>query len=175
LTSIAAIVIGVGLMAQGFNSAADNSRMTIAAGAAASPDLAGEVMVDVLAGITGVILGILALIGINVEILLASALIVFGGSLMLSGALTMQERVVIPAAGVGGAPLVANRGSAAGGMEVLLGIAAIVLGILALVLTNGGVLVMVGYIAVGAALLLVSASFTGAVIGIFTSRSTTTA
>src|SRR5690348_1150029 len=80
LTSIAAIVIGVGLMAQGFNSAADNSRMTIAAGAVASSDLAGEVMVDVLAGITGVILGILALIGINVEILLASALIVFGGS-----------------------------------------------------------------------------------------------
>ena len=47
-------------------------------------------MVDCLAGGTGIVLGILALIGISTTYLLEAALIVFGGALLLSGAMAMR-------------------------------------------------------------------------------------
>jgi len=56
---------------------------------------------------------------------------------------------------------------AASGMEILIGLAAIVLGILAL-LTGTWVLLLVGFLAVGAALLSASATFNGAVMRLFT-------
>jgi hypothetical protein len=52
-------------------------------------------------------------------------------------------------------------------MEILIGFAAIVLGILAL-LSGTWVLLLVGFLAMGAALLLASATFNGAVIRLFT-------
>ncbi len=52
-------------------------------------------------------------------------------------------------------------------MEILVGLAAIVLGILSVIFVTSWVLVLIGYIAVGAALLLVSASFSGAVLRLF--------
>ena len=65
--------------------------------------------------------------------------------------------------------VVSYRGSAAAsGMEILIGGAAIVLGILSLVFMTSWVLVLVGFIAVGAALLMVSAAFSGAVLRLFT-------
>jgi hypothetical protein len=53
-------------------------------------------------------------------------------------------------------------------MEILIGLAAIVLGILSLLITGTWVLVLVGFIAVGAALLMASATFSGAVMRLFT-------
>ena len=61
------------------------------------------------------------------------------------------------------------QGSAAtGGMEILIGIAAIVLGILSLIFVGSWVLALVGFIAVGAALLMVSATFSGTIMRLFT-------
>jgi hypothetical protein len=172
LASIATIVIGVGLMVQAFNSAAEHSKL-MSADTAASPQAAefsGEVMVDVLCGITGIVLGILALVGINAAHLVPSALIVFGGALLLSGAVGMRPRSFPMAASTTGqTQVVSYRGSAAAsGMEILIGVAAIVLGILSLVFMTSWVLVLVGFIAVGAALLMVSAAFSGAVLRLFT-------
>lgn len=162
LLAIATIIVGVGLIVQGFNSAAENVRVGVPA---AIPDFGGEVMVDCLAGGTGIVLGILALIGISTAYLLEAALIVFGGALLLSGAMAMRGPV---STSLGGdVTMVAHRGSfAAGGMEILIGLAAIVLGILSLVL-HAGVLTMVGFIAVGASLLLVSATFGSAMLRVF--------
>jgi hypothetical protein len=53
-------------------------------------------------------------------------------------------------------------------MEILIGLAAIVLGILSLLITGTWILVLVGFIAVGAALLLASTTFNGAVMRLFT-------
>lgn len=164
LVSIATIIVGVGLMVQGFNSAAENSRGL----PAAIPEFGGEVMVDCLAGGTGIVLGILALIGISTGYLLNAALIIFGAALLLSGALAMRGPVATPLGAE--ATMVAYRGSpAAGGMEMLIGVAAVVLGILSFVLPHAGVLTMVGFIAVGAALLLVSATFGSAMLRVFAS------
>ena len=166
LAAIATIVIGVGLIVQAFNSAAENLKI---ATAGAGGDLGGEVMVDVLCGVTGIVLGVLALVGVNMVHLVPSALIVFGGALILGGATSMRPRSM-PLVAAGSEPrIVSVAGSAAtGGMEVLIGIAAIVLGILSLILAGSWALVLVGLLAVGAALLLVSATFSGAMLRMLT-------
>jgi hypothetical protein len=171
LTSIAAIVVGVGLMVQAFNSAAEHTNMAMSGAAAAAhrAEFGGDVMVDCMCGLTGIVLGILALVGINAAHLLPPALIVFGGALLVGGAATLRPRT-LPAAEAGSetSTVVYQGSSAAGGMEILIGLAAIVLGILSLLMTGMWVLVLVGFIAVGAALLLASATFSGAVMRLFT-------
>ncbi len=168
LASIVTIIIGVGLMVQAFNSAAEQSKAMIA-NTVAMPDFGGDVMVDLLCGITGIVLGILALVGISAQYLVPAALIVFGGALLLGGAISMRPRSAQRTTPGGETQVVSYQNSAAaGGMELLVGIAAIVLGILSLIFVASGVLVLVGFLAVGAALLMVSATFSGTVMRLFT-------
>ncbi len=168
LASIVTIIIGVGLIVQGFNSAAEMSK-AMAGSTVAMPDLGGDVMVDLLCGITGIVLGILALVGITPAYLVPAALIVFGGALLLGGAISMRPRSTQRTAAGGETQVVAYQSSAAaGGLELLVGIAAIVLGILSLIFVGSGVLVLVGFLAVGAALLMASATFSGTVMRLFT-------
>jgi hypothetical protein len=174
LASITTIVIGVGLMVQAFNAAAETSKVLQASGTAATvaarTEIGGEVIVDIGAGLTGIVLGILALIGINPQYLIPAALIVFGGSLLLSGAVAAQSGPSIAAKSSSGAHnQISHQNSATiSGFELLIGFVAVILGILSLIVASSGVLVLVGFIAVGAALLVVSASFSGAVMRLFT-------
>jgi hypothetical protein len=164
LASITTIVIGVGLMVQAFNAAAETSKVVNASGAGAAAvagaDLGGEVIIDIGAGLTGIVLGILGLIGINPQYLIPAALIVFGGSLILSGAVAARTKPSTTATSATGTQMqVTYQNSAAlSAFELLIGFAAVILGILALIFATSGVLVLVGFIAVGAALLIVSAS-----------------
>jgi hypothetical protein len=84
LASITVIVIGVGLLVQGFNTGAEQARATPIANRV--PEFGAEVMVSFIAGVAGIVLGILALIGIRAPDLVPAALIVFGGALLLAGA-----------------------------------------------------------------------------------------
>jgi hypothetical protein len=176
LASIATIVIGIGLIVQAFNSAAEEARLSMpnTAGSrqGAGAVLGGEVMVDCMCGLTGIVLGILALVGVlvgaNAAHLLPPALIVFGGSLLLSGAIGLRPKSVQAGAPGSETQVVAEAGSpAAGGMEILIGLAAIVLGILSLITAGSFTLLLVGLLAVGAALLVASASFAGAAVRLF--------
>jgi hypothetical protein len=148
LAAIAAIVIGGGLMVQAFNTAAEHAK---SAPAEMRAEFGGAVLVDCLCGLTGIVLGILALVGIGAAHLLPAALIVYGGSLLVGGADSARS----PAA------------FAASGMELLIGLAAVVLGILSTLMAGSYVLVLVGFLAVGAALLLVSASLSDVVLQLF--------
>jgi hypothetical protein len=175
LASIATIIIGVGLMVQAFNAAAEASRELNASGTGAivadrGAEIGGEVMIGIVAGLTGIVLGILGLVAINTPYMLPAALIVFGGALILSGAVAARGRMVATTMTASGAPVqVSYHGSTAiSGLEILVGFAAVILGILALLLASSGILVLVGFIAVGAALLMVSATFSGAVVRLFT-------
>lgn len=156
LASIAAIVIGAGLMVQAMNSAAERFKsvgMTTAGTTtmvSQRVELGGDVLVDCLCGLAGIILGILALVGIGSGALLSAALIVYGGALLMGGAASAWSPGMF----------------ATGGMEMLIGLAAIVLGIVSVLMTGASVLVLVGFLAIGAALLLVSASFSGAILQI---------
>ena len=65
---------------------------------------------------------------------------------------------------------ITHQSSAAiSGLQILVGFAAVILGILSLLLEASWVLPLVGFIAVGAALLMVSATFSGAVVRLLTS------
>jgi hypothetical protein len=103
LTSIAAIVIGVGLMVLASNSAAEHSKMMTANGAtgAHATESGGNVMVDCMCGLTGLVLGILALVGMGAVHLLPPALIVFGSALLVGGAASMPA-TTLPTSGSGG-------------------------------------------------------------------------
>ena len=170
LASIAAIVIGIGLTVQAFNSAAEEARvMAPGAGVSAQdPTFSGEVMVGSACGLAGIVLGVLALVGINSAHLLPAALIVFGSSLLLSGVMSMRPRTLsVTSAGTETQVATYRASPAAGGLEILTGLAAIVLGILSVIMAPFGVLVLVGFLAVGAALLVVSATFAGAAMRLF--------
>jgi hypothetical protein len=172
LASITTIIIGVALMVQAFNAAAEVGKAHFASASEAAPTavdpsmgFGGEIMIYIAAGLTGIILGILGLVGLHTGYLLAAALIVFGAALILSSA-TATQAVTIPT-GFGAQPQVNHSAGAVSGLEVMVGFVAIVLGILSLVLVSTSALILVGFIAVGAALLMVSASFSGAVARLF--------
>jgi hypothetical protein len=171
LASITVIVIGVGLLVQGFNTGAEQARATPIANRV--PEFGAEVMVSFIAGVAGIVLGILALIGIRAPDLVPAALIVFGGALLLAGATSgpvVSNSLMASSTQQGGEVVsVSYNGSPASrGLQILIGIAAIVLGILSLIFMASWVLVLVGMLAVGAALLMISATFSGAVMRLFT-------
>lgn len=112
------------------------------------------------AGLAGIALGILALLGLSPLTLSTVGLIVFGGALLLgSGA---KDRFVSTATAHSGLAEDAHHairgpGGFSSGGEVLVGIGAVVLGILALIGVHNvqpGTLVLIGFLAVGLAMLL---------------------
>lgn len=168
LTAIAVIVVGVGLFVQATNAGIEYSHAgSVSQSGAEVGQLGGDISVQVLAGIVGVVLGVLALIGAATAMsLLPAALIVFGGALILAGmSATRIGRVSQTEAGTSiawSSDLAPSRG-----LQVLIGVAAVVLGILAYVLPSGGVLLVIGLLAVGTALLATSANFTRSFMSMF--------
>lgn len=184
LAAIATIVIGVGLLVQGFNTAAEYSRVATSAvpgaGAVAASgiDVGGDVMTAFAAGIAGIVLGILGLFSIHTIYLIPAAVIVFGAELLLAGSLSIGRgsvTVTVPSAQPGAVTATTrHHGSSTGasGLEIIVGVAAIILGILSIVFVGhlaaaSAVLALVALIAIGAAMLVVSASFGGAVTRLF--------
>lgn len=150
LAGIAAIAIGVGLMSQGFSIAAKWH----AVNEAVHTDARGEVMVgggmtaEMIAGVAGITLGILALLGLHDEILLATSAIGFGGALIFGSG---TQRTLSPM-GTGSTVPQGTVETGAGG-ELIIGLAAVTLGILAL--TMGDMtLTVIAFLAVGAGLVL---------------------
>lgn len=162
MAAISVIIIGAGLIMEAGNTAGECSRAGTAAGEIAQPG--ADMMVEFMAGGAGVILGVLALLGINAAHLVPAALIVFGAALLLAGASATRIGSVGMEAGLAQTVTWRSDLSPSRGVQMLVGIGAVVLGILALVIAaNTAVLVLVGMLAVGAALLATSANFTRAV------------
>lgn len=128
----------------------------------------GGISAGSLGGIAGIVLGILALLGFSPMLLCSVALVVFGAALLFGsaarsrfasvstlwhGASESTRRVVDEAVGV-----------SAGG-EVLVGVGAIVLGILALLGFQPMTLVLVGLLSVGVAVLMSGSALGARVFG----------
>lgn len=128
MSAIATIVVGAAFLLEGgsFGAAQFSSRATEFESASSS------VGATFLGGVAGIVLGILALLGISAQTLLSVALIVYGATFLLSG--------------------MAQAGSFAttAGGNTLVGLGAAVLGILAVVGLSPTVLVLVGLLALGA-------------------------
>jgi hypothetical protein len=149
MAAIATIAIGAALLFVGLAVA---SRLNTVSSAHVQHSVGGGVGTEVFGGAAGIVLGILALVGVLPFVLLPIAAIVFGGSLMLGGSTEADV-----------ADTVSDRDSrayhgatqASGSVMVLVGIGAVVLGILG-ILTVGPVLTltMVSMLAIGGAILL---------------------
>jgi hypothetical protein len=151
------ILIGAAFLIKGSGIASKFRDLSRLSGAGAGPrvELAGGISADIAAGLAGIVLGVLALLEIQPLTMLAVSIIVFGGALLFSGGETYRVNQIARAWRE------RNRDddseyntrvtaeSAAGG-EALVGIAAIVLGILALTgiqpeeLTFAGLLAVAG-------------------------------
>jgi hypothetical protein len=171
LAAIATIVVGAALLLQISNTAAEYSwafgKTTGTMVSAA--ELSGGMTVGLMAGGVGIVLGILALLGIATHVLISAALIVFGATLLLSAGVTAQvswHRIGMSEAETAVQMMARQAATAASGAQALLGLATVVLGILALTISGSGVLILVALLAVGASLLLTSAAVAGAALSI---------
>ncbi|WP_437785597.1 hypothetical protein [Sorangium sp. So ce1097] len=164
LVPIATIVLGVALLAHG-GAVAARLRALSAAGAAGwdmRPELGGGTGAELIGGAAGVVLGILALVGMAPTVLLPVAVILFGGALLLGGGVTADLGALNASGPHERLGDVSRQASvAASGLQTLVGAGAVVLGILALVGIDTVVLTLVGLLALGSALVLSGTTVSG--------------
>ena len=163
MAAIATITFGVALLAQGGAIAARWSKLIHETGYEVDQraELGGGMGAEVAGGAAGVVLGILALIGMATSTLVAIAVIVFGGALLLgSGATADLSTISTASAHERLAHTVRQATIAASGAQVLLGVGSIVLGIIALVTVDITVS-LVALIVVGASALFSGGALSG--------------
>lgn len=158
VASIATIVFGAALIAQG-GAIAARLRQLLHEASAYEPttraELGGGMGAELLGGAAGIVLGILGLIGIGTAVLIPIAVIVFGGSLLLgSGASFDLGNFNAPYEDTRFAHAARQASMASSGTQALVGIGAIVLGILALVGLDPVILTLVALLVLGAAVLM---------------------
>jgi hypothetical protein len=153
---IAAIVTGAALLLYGGSVAARSSRLLREIGdtGATESELGGGVSAELLGGAAGIALGILALANVAPLTLMSVAAVVFGGAILLGCAanravnyLRVERWSSHPVVRQIAGDLVAT----ANGAQVLVGLGAITLGIIALTGIHPLTLSLVPYLAVGAA------------------------
>lgn len=173
LGSIAAIVLGAALMAQGGAVAAEYSKLIngFTDGALGTLELGSSVTAEMLAGLATIVLGVLGLIGFAPVVLVSAAVIAVGASLMLS--IRGLRRLSTLKAQAAGVSELARRTadaaiSGAVATQLLAGAAAVVLGILALTtLGHSATLMLVGLLVLGAAIAISGTTLTGRVLRMF--------
>ena len=173
LLSIAVIVFGATLLIQGGTLASEYESIMFPAGATSvSPEQfsVGGLGTLFLVGVAGIVLGILALVGIEAETLTAIAVIAFGASLLLSSnsirhlsMLQTASRSDVP--GAGAERLAGEMASGSASIQTLAGLAAIVLGILAVAGIKQNILMLAALIVLGGAIILTGSALTGLVMG----------
>jgi hypothetical protein len=177
LAGIATIVFGVALLIQGGTLLSEYAGMIFPAGgtAGAIEEFGGNTLAALfLVGAAGIVLGILALIGLHPTVLIPVAIIAYGAALVLSSnavwRLYVVKRALMmrgPESGASGGEILASEmASGSAGMLALAGLAAVVLGILAIAMTgaNDVVLFLVALLVLGATLTLSGSTLTGTVL-----------
>lgn len=163
--TVAALAVGVGLLIEGGALTSRYSQLLsrVSSGRLASAELGGGMSAELIGGIGGGVLALLALLGVAPMTLVPVAALVFGGALLFGAGATARLRNL--AVHTSGASELARRiasesVSAASGAQIFVGIGAITLGILALVGVEPMTLMLVATLALGGALLI-----SGAAIG----------
>ena len=158
VASVATIVFGVALIAHGGAIAARFRQLlqeTAPYEFDARAELGGGMGAELIGGAAGIVLGILALLGVGTGVLIPIAVIVYGGSILLgSGATADLSTLGARAAHQRFADIARQATLAASGTQALVGVGSIVLGILALVGLDPVVLTLVALLALGGAAVL---------------------
>lgn len=170
LAPIAVIVFGVALLIQGGAMLSEYTQISLPAAMSVEQFGAGGLSSLFLVGVAGIVLGVLALIGIQTTILMSVAIIAFGAALVISSN-SVRQLYQIRSAGMRAAPQVGTQflagemasGSAA--VQLLAGLAAIVLGILAVTGIYTAVLALAALIVLGATIVLSGSTLSGIVLG----------
>jgi hypothetical protein len=169
LIAITTIVFGAALLIQGGTMLSEYTHMMFPAGTAAPVEEfgGGGLSAVFLVGAAGMVLGVLALLGIEAPTLTAIAVIAFGAALVLSSNavwhLYRMKRSSVGARAISGGEILASEmasGSAA--IQCLAGLAVIVLGILAVSGVQVAILTLVGLLILGATVLLTGSTLSGA-------------
>jgi hypothetical protein len=163
LATVAVIGLGVMLLFQGANVVLRYTELLYEAGVtnkARVAEVSRGITAELLAGVAGIVLGILALLQIVPMTLMSVAVIVYGGTLLL----TSGESVWLTPFGTENEvvrQLMHSMRLVAAGAQVLVGLAAVVLGILGLVGIMPITMILVALLATGASMLLRSSFVSG--------------
>jgi hypothetical protein len=165
LASIAVIALGLSLLVGGGTLAAQYSRLlSRTAPGYAAQVVGGGMTLEALCGLAGTVLGILALLHFRPEALLGAAVLVYGGALLLAS-MSTARLVEMRGRAVGDLPgeheWSRDAVYAASGSDLLIGGAAVVLGILALSGFTPMTLILVALLCLGASVLLSGLSIAG--------------
>jgi hypothetical protein len=176
MTAIATIVFGVALVIQGGAMISEYAQLLIPETEISIDPLDGNSLAVVfLVGAGGIILGILSLLGIQSGTLNPIAVIAYGTALLLSSnavwRLYLLRRAVrtqpLASSSMASGQMIASEiASGSAGIQALAGLAAIVLGIIALAGdVNDLTLNLVALLALGATLILTGSTLTATVVG----------
>lgn len=179
LTAVATIVFGVALLIQGGAMVSEYAQVSfpIDMEGGSIDSFGGNSLVAVfLVGAAGIVLGVLALLGVQAGVLMPIAAIAFGTALLLSSnavwrlyVLRRGSRVqgLATSASQGGGEIIASEmASGSAGLQAVAGLAAIVLGIIALAgSTNDLTINLVALLILGATLILTGSTLSATVIG----------
>jgi hypothetical protein len=156
LAAIATIILGASFLVEGWVAGAAHRTTGSAQAAGVIPmSHSGGISAQALAGLAGIVLGILALFRADAELLVAISVLVFGATMLLRAWATYYPTFWLATPSEMSATEGAPRLSASGWSgQVLVGFAATVLGILAVVGLAPLTLSLAGLLSVGAALLL---------------------
>lgn len=173
LTDIAGIVFGAAFIIEGAAVAARHSAVMdqTVDSRMDQLEMGGGVSVELVAGIAAITLGILSLVGVVAGVLMPALVITGGAGLILSaGAVQRLNDMRSEALGVGHTERMVARtavSSAAAG-QVLAGLGAVTLGILALVgVGDAQILTTVGMLVLGAAITLSGTALSGKMLNLF--------
>jgi hypothetical protein len=172
MVAIAVIIFGAALLIQGGTLLSEYARVMYPPGdsPAAGEFGGGSLSAVFLAGAAGIVLGILALLGLNATILTAAAIIAFGAALVLSSNsvwhLHMLKRSALAAeTKTPGSEILANEmafGSAS--LQALAGLAGVVLGIIGLAGSHTVTLTLIALLALGGTLILTGSTLSATVL-----------
>jgi hypothetical protein len=179
MIAIAIIIFGVSLLIQGGTMATEYAGIRFPAGAVA-PSGGHNLSAIFMVGAGGIILGVLSLLGLEAMVLTPVAVIAFGTGLALSSNAVPHMCAVRRAASTseaestlaGSEILASEMAYGSGGLQALAGLAAIVLGILAIAGTGADdrILILAALLVLGATMVVTGSTLTGT-----TMRSTRTA
>ena len=170
MVSIATVVFGAALLIQG-GAMLTETALIDGTPEADVPATGGGISALFLVGFAGIVLGILALLGVYAPVLTSASAIAFGAALVISSAAVWQLLTTrsIEARFQTRNPMLRVMASevAAGsaGLQAMAGLAVIVLGILAVtgVFTAG--LTLIAFLIAGAAIVLTGSTLSGTMIG----------
>jgi len=184
MAPVAVIVFGAALLIQGGTMLSEYGHVIFPANTTAMPAEqfgGGGLSALFLVGASGIVLGVLSLLGIAAATLTSIAIIAFGGAMILSSGsvrhLYQMRSSTIRATRMAEGPgstmtphwstemLAGEMASDSAGIHLLSGLTAVVLGILAVAATNPMVLSLCALIVLGATVILTGSELTGMVLG----------